>query len=134
MESGNASTPAEPQATVFATTNGSFENQLPAATTAGTSGVRKRGISALLQDITNVSDESQTRRACLRAKRNILRDSSRSTPRGNPAKGAKRRHETAHTMQEPTTLSQLMGNMSATNKTLDNLQAYTQRNVSYEIG
>ena len=87
------STP-ERQATVlvFATTNGSLQNQPPAATaTAATSRARKRGTSALLQD---TYDESQSLRTGLQARRNMQSQSSRSTPCGILHK-EKIRHRTA---------------------------------------
>ena len=60
MESENVRTTSESQATVFTTTNGSFQNQPSAATAAGaTSRARKLGISALLLDISNVGNNKK---------------------------------------------------------------------------
>ena len=72
MESGNVST-SEPQAT----TNGSFQNHTPAATTA-------------LLDISNLSDEPRSRKAGQQARRALQAQASLFAPRGDPVQGAMR--------------------------------------------
>ena len=144
MESGNVSTTVHQ-----ATTTGSFQNQPPvatqaatpaatqAATPAATSRSRKRGISALLQDITNTQPES--RRSALKAMRTIESQGCLSAPRGIPVQGSKVRHTTAvpastnvstNTVLEP---SLLLSDESMVSNIADNLAAYTQRNVTYEV-
>ena len=141
MESGYASTSEPEAATVFATTTGSFQNQSPPAPSSTPARVpactsRKRGISSLLQDISNGSDIPQTRRARLQAKKSVQSHCSRSAPRGNPAKGAKLRHRNraSTTTREPhITLTQLMHNKAMISSITETLLTYIQRNVSFEI-
>ena len=152
MESGNGSTTV-PQATI---TTGSFQNQSPVATSAATQAAtpaaipaatpastpaatprsRKRGISSLLQDITNTG-EPQSRRSAVKAMRTIESQSCLSAPRGNPVQGSKVRHNTAvpastNTVHEPSLL-QLLSDESVVCNIADNLAEYTQRNVAYEV-
>ena len=77
MESGNVSTGEQRRLTVFETTNSSFQNQPPAdaaaaAAVAPAPGTRKRGIAALLQDVTNVVAQPQSRNAGEQARRTML--------------------------------------------------------------
>ena len=70
---------------VLETTNCSFQNQPPADHPRG----RKRGISALLKDITN-SRLQETRRSFVRAKRIMVESQSHAyAPCGNPVQGGK---------------------------------------------
>lgn len=68
---------------VLETTNGSFQNQPPADHPHG----RKRGISALLKDITNCSDQ-ETRRSAERAKRTMV-EAQGHVYAGKPVQGGK---------------------------------------------
>ena len=80
------STLAMPLATVpAATTNGSFQNHPPPAEPAdATPHGRKRGISALLEDVTNTG-HLECRRSALKAKRALKSQNSVQAARGNPA-------------------------------------------------
>ena len=114
----------------------SFRNQIQAFVAAGsvTSRIRKRGIAALLQDVTNDMDDRCTRRARQQAKRTLQKQSSRCAPRGDPFEGAARRYNTEEltpAVQEP--LHQQMGDEVLSNDIADTLICYIQRNASYEI-
>ena len=75
-----------PRATDTATT-GSFQNQ-PAAAVAAPPLKRKRGMSALLQDVTNLED-CDCRTARHKAKSALQSLTTSAASRGNPIKGAK---------------------------------------------
>ena len=123
METGEAST-QEPQMT----SNGSFQNQPPAA---ATSGKRKRGISALLLDVTNLCGKTQGRTARVKARRDIQSHQRHFAPRGNPKQGARAKSwtvaanvgESAPT--EPTTSSDVMDDNHIISDTSEYLQQYT---------
>ena len=76
-------------------------------------------------------------RPAQQAKRNVQSQNFRSAPHGNPAKGAKVRHQTAAsagtTCEPHITLVQLMHDKSMISDISETLLAYTQRNVSFEI-
>ena len=135
MERGNVSTPAMPLATVpAATTNGSFQNhpppeEPPDATPRG----RKRGISALLEDVTNTGHLD--RMSALKAKRALKSQNSVQAARGNPARGGKLRqgqtvsvaeHESVH-------LLKLVHDRSLLGTVYSSLAGFIQRNVSFEV-
>ena len=121
---------------VSMSTNGSFQNHTPAATTTALSSrSRKRGIAAL-SDITNLSNESQPRDAGQRAKRALDAQATRFAPRGDPKQGARMKHrvvEFTSTVSESASLLQLMGDKSVSSNISETLLTYTQRNVSHEM-
>ena len=120
MESGNVITQMKE-------TNGSFQNQpLPSRCT------RKRGISALLQDITNSCEQPMPRRSAVQVKKTMEIHSCTSAPHGNSAQGGKLRH---------TSMSRCTGavheSFNLLQKINDNaseyLTSYTQRKVCFEV-
>ena len=131
MESGDAST-SELEETVIATTNGSFQNQ---PSTAATTRCRKRGISALLQDIGNLPDAVDSRGASKRARRDIKSQQQVCAPRGNAPQGAKARHSNPQdrvTSKSPT-LFQLKGDLSVFSKVAESLLTFIQRQIPHDV-
>ena len=127
------STLAMPLATVpAATTNGSFQNHPPPAEPPdATPRGRKRGISALLEDVTNTG-HLECRRSALKAKKS---QNSVQAARGNPARGGKLRqgqtvsvaeHESVH-------LHKLVHDKSLLGTVHSSLAGFIQRNVSFEV-
>lgn len=135
MESGNVSRGERrrPLQTVLETTNGSSQNQ-PPADTGPTSRTRKRGISALLQDISNGPIQLQCRRAGQQAKRMLESlQSSSYAPRGDPVQGAVKKHRNAEPVAAvKETLHQLRDKAVSTS-IAETLLSFTQRNATYEI-
>ena len=131
-----AATPAATPSATPAATPAATPSATPASTPAATPRSRKRGISSLLQDITNTG-EPQSRRSAVKAMRTIDSQSCLSARRGNPVQGSKVRHNTAvpastNTVHEPSLLK-LLSDESVDSNIADNLAAYTQRNVTYEV-
>ena len=128
MESGNVSTPAT-------ITTGSFQSQPPAVVPAAASRcTRKRGISTLVQDITNTCNQPLSRRSALQARKAMKSQSVLSAPRGNPAQGGKLRHACVSTSAyEPTSLLQKINDDAVFCSITENLAAYTQRHISFEV-
>ena len=119
---------------VIATTSSSFRNQTSPSTHGGvTAGIsRNRGISLLLQDVSNVCEEPQTCRARLQTKKSIKSHSSCLAPCGNPAKGTKVQHSPATSTpacESPVTLTQLMHDTVMIRTVMESLLLYTQRNT-----
>ena len=120
--------------TVFETTNGSFQNQ--AAEPPAPAHYRKRGISGLLQDITNTGEQKRTRRSAVRAKSAMESQTYAFAPHGNPQCGGK----CGGNMRQARPVSefvvheseQLQDNSLITD-IHESLGVYIQRNVSYEI-
>ena len=117
------------------TSNGSFQNQPPAV---ATSRKRKRGISALLLDVTNLCGETQARTARVKARREIQSHQRCFAPRGKPKQGARAKCLTAaanvgeSAPTEPTTLSDVMDDNHIISDTWEHIQQYTKRKASYE--
>ena len=98
MESGNASSTAtvavstDDPTSVLETTNGSFQNHQPPAEPPGAiPRGRKRGTSALLQDVTN-TDQLQSRISAAKAKRALKSQKCSQASRSNPGREGKLRH------------------------------------------
>ena len=104
----------QPQATAT-TSNGSFQNQPLAAAVPPVRKGRKRGISALLQDVTNLA-EPHCRGAQLRARAAMQSQQKHSAPQGSSTEGAWARYRcdasdtsAESASQEPATLFELLG-------------------------
>ena len=87
----------------------------------------------LLQNITNISDNRETRRARLQAEKRVKSHGSPCAPRGNPEKGAKMRHDSGTECKPNITLTQLLHDRAMMNSITENMLAYMQRNVSLEM-
>ena len=113
---------------------GSFQNQPPPADPpASTSRSRKRGLSALLQDVTN-TDQMECRRSAVRAKRDLGSQSTVYAPRRNPKRGGKLRQTVSvGEVHEPAHLQQLVSDNELLSDVCESLGGYIQRNVSYEV-
>ena len=129
MESLSASTTA----TVLVTTTGSFQNQPPTPSRA--SGSRKRGIACLLQDVTNLCEEpqSRTRRARVKASHAIQSLQPHLAPRGNPGEGARAKRRTTAAVVpveaepaaiEPMTLADVIHDKSIISRASENVVQY----------
>ena len=120
-----------PRATDTATT-GSFQNQ-PDAAVAAPPLKRKRGMSALLQDVTNLED-SDCRTARHKAKSALQSLTTSAASRGNPIKGAKARHSEIDSIpSEPTTLRDAMNSDAMVRNVSKRLDEYIQSNCTYEV-
>ena len=118
---------------VLETTNGSFQNQPPADHPRG----RKRGISALLKDITD-SAVQETRRSAVRAKKTMVESQSHVyAPRGNPIQGGKcggnKRRKSNDVENYCTVHDHLPKVKGLPSDKHDYIASFTQRNASYEV-
>ena len=112
-----------------------------AAVTSATTRTRKRGIEALLHDVTNFQDSPMPRRSTLQAQTAIKTQTERYAPRGNCMAGAKatfskRRRATVakKSPAQPMTLCVIAKkDQSNIKEDRDHLMAYIQRNTSYEV-
>ena len=130
---------------VLETTNGSFQNQPPADHPCG----RKRGISALLKDITNSrvqetrrsltnSRVQETRRSAVRAKRSMVESQSHAyAPCGNPVQGGKcggnKRRKSNDVKDYCTVHDHLLKIKDLPSDMHDYMAGFLQRNASYEV-
>ena len=111
--------------TVLETTNCSGKNDQPPEGSSAPPLKKKRGTSALLQDVTNNGIHRETRHSAARAKRAMVTKSHAYAPRGNPGHGGRVRHTNISEMAQP--------RMLLTSELHETLGGYIQRNVTYEI-
>ena len=129
VESGYVSSMEQEEImTVINSTNSSFQNYSTADAAAGptASGTRKRGITALLQDVSNLVDQPRSRSAGQKARRTLQKQATLCAPQGNPAQGAATKHRSAdpgYSGKSPIAVSSNIANT---------LMAYIQRNIPYE--
>ena len=136
MESGYYASTAISAATVSTTKTGSFQNQQRRGDAFATSLCgRKRGIAALLQDVSNISQPG-SRTAARKAMTAMAGQTYACIARGNSCEGGRQRQDRGVSACEDRQCSflhdmvqdgELLGRLN------DNLSVFIQRNVTHEV-
>ena len=101
--------------------------------------LQKKGISAVLQDITNVCEQTHSQSAHVKARRVIQTQQRCYAPRGNPSQGARAKCRPPAAVLpepasvEPATLSDMMDDEHIISDASESLLEHIQRIASFEI-